>query len=140
MIDELLIRPSSDGKTRISKIKLPSGFAGRNVLLHGHCYQKAQPPSADGYPTGVSATTAMLKAAGYRVQVIDTTCCGMAGAFGYESEHYDVSMQVGELGLFPAIRKAAPDTLLAASGVSCQAQIADGTQRKVVHPITLVQA
>jgi Fe-S oxidoreductase len=107
-------------------------------LLHGHCYQKAQPPAPDGYPSGVSATLAMLKAVGYEVELIDSGCCGMAGAFGYETEHYDLSMQVGELGLFPAIRATGGETIIAAAGVSCQAQIQDGTQREAVQPIRLV--
>lgn len=112
--------------------------AGRRVLLHGHCYQKAQPPADDGYPTGVAATRAMLEASGYAVQVIDSGCCGMAGAFGYEAEHYALSMRVGELKLLPAVREAGEDVILAASGVSCQAQIADGAGREARHPVELV--
>jgi Fe-S oxidoreductase len=79
----------------------------------------------------------MLQACGYAVQVIDSGCCGMAGAFGYEREHYAVSMQVGELALLPAVRQAASSTLIAASGVSCQAQIEDGAGRSAVHPVVL---
>ena len=83
----------------------------------------------------------MLAACGYDVIQLDTGCCGMAGAFGYESEHYELSMKVGELALFPAIRTETerhPDTILAAAGVSCQAQIKDGTGHDAVHPISLV--
>jgi Fe-S oxidoreductase len=110
----------------------------QNVLLHGHCYQKAQPPAADGFPTGVSATVAMLEAAGYQVQVIDSGCCGMAGAFGYEAEHYALSMQIGELSLLPAVRAAPDEIIIAASGISCQSQIEDGTTRAAKHPVTLI--
>ena len=73
------------------------------VLLHGHCYQKARPPAPDGYPVGASATMAMLRMAGYQVDLIETGCCGMAGAFGYEDEHYDLSVKIGEMSLFLSI-------------------------------------
>jgi Fe-S oxidoreductase len=79
----------------------------------------------------------MLKYAGYSVTTIDDGCCGMAGAFGYETEHYAVSMKVGELALLPAIRKS-ERSLIAASGISCQSQILDGTGRQAYHPISLV--
>ena len=139
MIDEFLIRPGVDGNQRLSQVLQKEGNIGNrtNVLLHGHCYQKAQPPSKDGFPTGVHATTAMLKNAGYSVTTIDDGCCGMAGAFGYETEHYSVSMKVGELALLPAIRQSS-DSIIAASGISCQSQIMDGTGRKAFHPISLV--
>ncbi|TAE48429.1 MAG: hypothetical protein EAZ89_15295, partial [Bacteroidetes bacterium] len=65
-------------------------------------------------------------------------CCGMAGSFGYEAEHYDLSMQVGELVLFPAVRSASEDTLIAAPGTSCRHQIADGTGRKALHPVEVL--
>jgi Fe-S oxidoreductase len=110
----------------------------KKVLLHGHCYQKAQPPHPDGFLAGTASTIAMLEAAGYQVTLVDSGCCGMAGAFGYEVEHYEISMQVGELKLFPAVRSAGKDVIVAACGVSCQAQISDGTGRQVVHPITLI--
>jgi len=149
MIDEFLVRPGKDGQPRIRKIlssnssSTQTGNSGRTremrpVLLHGHCYQKAQPPMADGYATGVPATVAMLEAFGFPVKVIDSGCCGMAGAFGYEKEHYPLSMQVGELNLLPAVRAADAGTIIAASGVSCQSQIEDGAGRKTVHPVTLI--
>jgi Fe-S oxidoreductase len=84
----------------------------------------------------------MLELCGYEVDVVDSGCCGMAGAFGYESEHYNLSMQVGELALFPALRNAIKegetDSIFAAAGVSCQAQIEDGTGIAPLHPIQLV--
>jgi FAD/FMN-containing dehydrogenase/Fe-S oxidoreductase len=139
-IDEFLLRPGKDGKPRIFRVvdDLEIKPSPCQILLHGHCYQKAQPPAADGYPTGVAATIGMLEAAGYIVELIEAGCCGMAGAFGYEAEHFDLSMQVGELGLFPSIRQSSPDVVIAAAGVSCQAQIRDGTKRSVVHPVTLL--
>jgi Fe-S oxidoreductase len=72
--------------------------------------------------------------------VIPSGCCGMAGSFGYEREHYEVSMQIGELVLFPAVRDAAADTILAAPGTSCRHQIADGTGRRAMHPAEILHA
>jgi len=138
MIDEFLIRHGADGSPRIEMLNRKE--AKRNstdVLLHGHCYQKAQPPAKDGFPIGAPATTAMLEHMGYTVTNIDDGCCGMAGAFGYEAEHYTVSMQVAELALIPAINEH-KDALIAAAGISCQSQIEDGTGRHAYHPITLV--
>jgi len=139
MIDEFLLRPDDNGSPRILKL-IPHNGAGKIrtvVLLHGHCYQKAQPPAKDGYPTGVTATVAMLEGVGYSVTTLDDGCCGMAGAFGYEAEHYSLSMRVGELSLIPAI-KGSPISIVAASGVSCKSQIEDGTGRQAVHPISLL--
>jgi Fe-S oxidoreductase len=72
------------------------------------------------------------------VETIPSGCCGMAGSFGYEAEHYEISQQIGEMVLFPAVRKAEVDTLIAAPGTSCRHQIADGTGRKALHPIEIL--
>jgi FAD/FMN-containing dehydrogenase/Fe-S oxidoreductase len=140
MVDEYLVRPASDGQPRVARLAAGQATSAgpRQVWLHGHCYQKAQPPASDGFPTGVGATTAMLRQCGYQVQVIDAGCCGMAGAFGYEAEHFPVSMQVGELALFPALRQAPPGVIVAAAGTSCRSQIQDGTSQVPVHPVCLV--
>jgi Fe-S oxidoreductase len=140
MVDEFLIRPGKDGTSRISRINRSpdNGRPRLRVLLHGHCYQKAQPPAEDGYPTGVPATVAMLESLGYQVEVANSGCCGMAGAFGYEHEHYEISMKVGELSLFPAVRQSNPDIIVAASGTSCRSQIEDGTGKVPVHPVCLI--
>ena len=74
----------------------------------------------------------------FSVETIPSGCCGMAGSFGYEAEHYDISMQIGEMVLFPAIRKAEETTLIAAPGTSCRHQIADGTGRKAKHPVEVM--
>ena len=74
----------------------------------------------------------------YTVEEIPSGCCGMAGAFGYEKEHYDLSMKVGELVLFPEIRKTPLDTIISAPGTSCRHQIKDGTGRKALHPIEVM--
>jgi Fe-S oxidoreductase len=109
------------------------------LLLHGHCYQKAQPPAADGYPVGQQASAELLRAVGYEVEIIPSGCCGMAGAFGYEAEHYALSMQVGELALLPAVRKAKETgRAVAAVGTSCRSQIADGANIHALHPIVLI--
>jgi Fe-S oxidoreductase len=74
----------------------------------------------------------------YKVTLIKSGCCGMAGSFGYEKEHYDVSMKVGELGLFPEVRKADQDVIIVAPGTSCRHQIKDGTGRMALHPIEVL--
>lgn len=99
----------------------------QRLLVHGHCYQKAL--------TGTAALQAMLRLPGWQVSEVNSGCCGLAGSFGYEAEHYDVSMAVGEDRLFPAIRASAPSVGLAASGMSCRHQIEQGTGRAARHPI-----
>ena len=75
----------------------------------------------------------------YKAVVMTTSCCGMAGSFGYEKEHYEVSMQVGEHSLFPKVRAADADTLIVAAGTSCRHQIKDGTKRASLHPVTILK-
>ncbi len=134
MLDEFLLRQPE----ALTRLQASQAGAGKHVLLHTHCYQKARPPVEDGLPVGGAATEAVLKALGYKVEVVDAGCCGMAGAFGYEAEHYDLSMQIGEMHLFPAVRAAGEGTLVAAVGTSCRHQIADGTTRNAVHPVLLL--
>ncbi len=109
----------------------------RKVMLHSHCYEKSRSLRPDGSTVGVGAAEALLRSVGYEVEMIDSGCCGMAGAFGYEVEHYGLSMDVGELSLFPAVRSADKSTLIAASGTSCRSQIRDGAGRKAFHPVEL---
>jgi len=105
--------------------------AARKILVHGHCYQKAL--SSQSY------TKDFLEIpVNYKAELLPTGCCGMAGAFGYEKEHYAVSQQVGELVLFPAVRAAEPDTLIAAAGTSCRHQVKDGTGRLSQHPVEIL--
>jgi Fe-S oxidoreductase len=91
----------------------------------------------------VAASKMAMELCNYQVKVIDSGCCGMAGAFGYETEHYDLSMQVGEMALFPALRAALKESdaepIFVATGVSCRSQIEDGTGRIPLHPIQLVE-
>jgi Fe-S oxidoreductase len=101
------------------------------IRLHGHCQQKA---IASTLPT-----KKMLELpANYAVQEIKSGCCGMAGSFGYEKEHYALSMQIGELDLFPAVRKTTSEEIIAAPGTSCRHHIEEGTGRKVLHPVEVL--
>lgn len=141
MIDEFLVRDDrlETYLTNLQNTNIPiTNLPTTNILLHGHCYQKARPPADDGDPVGVDASVTLLETLGYSVEVVDAGCCGMAGAFGYETENYDLSMHVGESALFPALRAADVDAIVAASGVSCQSQIEDGVGRKAVHPVELI--
>ena len=104
----------------------------KTIKFHGHCHQKAL--------SNQSSSFAVLNLPkNYKVTIIPSGCCGMAGSFGYEKEHYDVSMTVGEQTLFPAIRKSPENTIIAANGTSCRHQIKDGTQREALHPITILR-
>ncbi len=102
----------------------------RRVLLHGHCHQKAL--------VGTQAAARVLSLPGYTVEVLDTSCCGMAGAFGYEKEHVDISLKMAERRLAPAVRAADDGTLIAAPGTSCRAQIQDTTGRRALHPAEIL--
>ena len=102
------------------------------VLLHGHCHQKAL------VGTGPSRRT--LELAGFAVDEVDSGCCGMAGSFGYEAEHLDVSLAMAERRLLPAVRAAGAGTEIAAAGTSCRAQISHGCARKALHPAQLLRA
>lgn len=184
LVDEYLVRPDAVGQIRVLRVAKisnqnqnmsisnpPSPISNRQspilhlqstIHLHGHCYQKARPPADDGFPVGQAATAEFLRALGYEVEVIPSGCCGMAGAFGYEREHYDISMRVGELVLFPYIRQHFPpasakgdedgalslpgqvhrgqpkhEDRISAPGASCRTQIAQGTGLAAPHPLML---
>jgi FAD/FMN-containing dehydrogenase/Fe-S oxidoreductase len=111
--------------------KLLFTTAPQKIKLHGHCQQKSL--------SGTGATISMLTIPeNYTVETIPSGCCGMAGSFGYEKEHYDLSMQIGELVLFPAVRNACVETIIAAPGTSCRHQIKDGTGAKAKHPVEIL--
>ncbi len=101
------------------------------VRLHGHCHQKA-------LSTLVAPKKILSLPKNYKVLLIPSGCCGMAGSFGYEKEHYDVSMKIGELVLFKTIRKESKDSIIAAAGTSCRHQIKDGTDREAKHPVDIL--
>lgn len=103
----------------------------KTIIFHAHCYQKAL-----CNPNHSLRILNLPK--NYTASLIGSGCCGMAGSFGYEKEHYTVSMQIGELRLFPSIRKESADTVIAANGTSCRHQIKDGTHRVARHPISIL--
>jgi len=101
------------------------------IKLHGHCQQKAW--------SALPASVKMLSLPeNYKVETIPSGCCGMAGSFGYEKEHYDISMQIGELVLFPTVRKQPEEVIIAAPGTSCRHQIKDGTGKKALHTVEIL--
>jgi len=105
----------------------------KSIKIHGHCHQKSL--------SSIKATFAMLNLPKSNVVTIyNSDCCGMAGSFGYEKEHYEISMPLGEDTLFPKIRATDSDTAIAAAGRSCRHQIFDGTNRKAIHPVTILRA
>jgi FAD/FMN-containing dehydrogenase/Fe-S oxidoreductase len=127
MIDEFLAKEMENGsisKDLFTKEK-------QKIKLHGHCQQKA---IASTHPT----KTVLSFPENYAVEEIPSGCCGMAGSFGYEKEHYDLSMKVGELVLFPSVRETEKTTIISAPGTSCRHQIKDGTGRKVLHPVEVL--
>lgn len=99
-------------------------------MLHGHCHTKAL--------TGNDSTVEALKLVGYEIEELKTGCCGMAGSFGYEKEHFDVSMEIGELTVFPSIRAKKEDSMICAPGFSCRHQIKDGVGEEALHPAVLI--
>ncbi len=112
----------------------PSYFTkeAQTVKIHNHCHQKAL--------SNQKVTFDVLNLPeNYTVSIISSGCCGMAGSFGYEKEHYGVSMQIGELKLFPAVRKSPESVIIAANGTSCRHQIYDGTQKKAEHPVSILR-
>lgn len=104
----------------------------KTIKFHGHCHQKA-------LRNQLSSFKVLNLPENYTVTIIPSGCCGMAGSFGYEKEHYDVSMQIGEQTLFPAIRRAPATTVISANGTSCRHQIMDGTEKEALHPITILR-
>jgi Fe-S oxidoreductase len=123
-VEEFIVREMKAGRFAAAWRPRPG-----KALLHGHCHHKAL--------VGNEPSVAALKAAGYDVEVIPSGCCGMAGDFGYEISHYEISRAIGEDRLFPAVRSAALETVIVASGTSCRHQIVHFTRR---HPVHLVEA
>jgi Fe-S oxidoreductase len=114
LFEEFLAAEHRAGRLALPLAALPQSRA----LLHGHCHQKAFGAMGD-------VRTVLALVPGLAVDVVESSCCGMAGSFGYEAEHYDLSLAMAELALLPAVRAAAPDTLIVADGTSCRHQIAD---------------
>jgi FAD/FMN-containing dehydrogenase/Fe-S oxidoreductase len=127
LIDDFLAREIERGHIHAGQFTTEK----KEVLLHGHCQQKAL--------TTVAGSMRILSLPeNYSVTQIPSGCCGMAGSFGYEKEHYDLSMKIGELVLLPAVRKQAGEVIIAAPGTSCRHQIKDGTARKAMHPVEVL--
>ncbi len=103
----------------------------KQIKIHGHCHQKA-------LSSMTPSKNILQLPRNYEVQIIPSGCCGMAGSFGYEKEHFDVSMAIGELVLFPAVRSSSDDTIIAAAGTSCRHQIKDGTDKIARHPVEIL--
>lgn len=128
MIDEFIAREMDAGRIRSDQFKEET----REIILQGHCHQKAL---ASQTPT----VRMMELPKGHNVRLIPSGCCGMAGSFGYEKEHFDLSMQIGELVLFPRVRQTPTEITIAAPGTSCRHHIFDGTGRKSLHPIQILR-
>jgi Fe-S oxidoreductase len=129
LLEEFIAREVAAGKIRRAAFTTEP----RTIKLHGHCHQKSL--------SSVGPTVTMLELpVNYKVTVIPSGCCGMAGSFGFEAEHFAVSQQIGELVLFPAVRATPEDVLLAAPGTSCRHQIKDGTGRRAQHPAEILHA
>ncbi len=127
LFDEFFCREIENGNIK------PEAFtsAKKDILLHGHCQQKSV---ASTLPTKKMLSFPR----NYEVKEIPSGCCGMAGAFGYEKEHYELSMKIGEMVLFPAVRSASEETVLAAPGTSCRHHIKDGTGKQAYHPVEIM--
>jgi FAD/FMN-containing dehydrogenase/Fe-S oxidoreductase len=128
LFEEFIAREADAGRLNLRLQRV-----AREALLHGHCHQKA-----------FGAMPAIERALGLvpdlKVTTVESSCCGMAGAFGYEAEHYDISMKMAEAGLLPAMRAAPADALLVADGTSCRHQIADGARRRALHVARVLAA
>jgi FAD/FMN-containing dehydrogenase/Fe-S oxidoreductase len=130
LADELILDAFEAGHLRMNPA---SPLMGRRFLFHGHCHQKAL--------AGTAASVRLLSLIpGSVVVEVDGGCCGMAGSFGFEAEHYDLSMRIGGMRLFPAVNSEDQRTLIAATGVSCRQQIEHGTGRRALHPLEYIRA
>jgi Fe-S oxidoreductase len=127
MVDEFLVRQQKAGKLNL-RFKEES----KTVLFHGHCHQKAHIGSAP-------SIEALRLAPGLQVSEVNSGCCGMAGSFGFEKEHYEISETIARQRLIPAIEKSDPDTQVAISGVSCRQQISHFTQRTPRHVVEVLR-
>ena len=139
LLDEFILRALKSDSKLSEKLQEQTPALQKKVTFHPHCHQRAEGPADDGYPTGADASLELMRTFGFDVDLIDAGCCGMAGTFGYDAEHYDLSMQVGELKLFPAIRElAAAQANIVSSGSACRLQIKQGIGKSVEHPLVLI--
>lgn len=153
LLDEFLLRSDAFNELRVAEMARGPNLEGPfdrhpvwgnptvPVFLQPHCHQRAEPPHADGLPTGAAATLALLNAVGLDAKLLDTGCCGMAGTFGYEAEHYELSMRVGELKLFPSLHRLKSEISrfqFLCSGAACRIQMRQGAGVAVWHPLEAV--
>jgi FAD/FMN-containing dehydrogenase/Fe-S oxidoreductase len=129
LLEEFLLRDARAGKLQLPLRPAP----WRHALLHGHCHQKAFGAMGD-------TEAALRLVPELTVETVRSSCCGMAGAFGYEAEHFEISMKMGELGLFPAVRRSDAGAVIVADGTSCRHQIRDGTGRQAVHVARVLES
>ncbi|MFI1743809.1 FAD-binding and (Fe-S)-binding domain-containing protein [Thalassobellus sediminis] len=128
LIEEFIQQEIALGNIKSEQFTLEA----KTIKFHGHCHQKSM-------SNQLSSFAVLNLPKNYKVTIIPSGCCGMAGSFGYEKEHYEVSMSVGEQTLFPAVRKAPKEIVISANGTSCRHQIKDGTNRVALHPITILK-
>jgi Fe-S oxidoreductase len=121
LFEEFLVREAQAGR-----LQLKLGAIGDKVLVHGHCHQKS-------FGAFKPVEQALRLIPGLEVEIVESSCCGMAGAFGYGAETYDASIEMAELSLLPAVRRAGENTLIVADGTSCRHQIRDGAAREAIH-------
>ena len=121
LFEEYIAREAEAGR-----FSLPLRPVAQRALLHGHCHQKS-------FAAMAAVETTLRLIPDLQVETVESSCCGMAGAFGYGADTYDTSLAMGELSLLPAVRKADSDTLVVADGTSCRHQIRDGTGREPLH-------
>ena len=128
LIEEFLAKEILEGRLSATEFTNET----KEIKIHNHCHQKAL--------SNQKVTFDVLNLpVNYKVSIIPSGCCGMAGSFGYEEEHYETSMKIGELKLFPAVSKSASTTIIAANGTSCRHQIFDGTKRIAKHPVSILK-
>jgi Fe-S oxidoreductase len=144
LLDEYLLRSDAFSSLRVGKTDKESQLNSvkHKIKFQPHCHQRAESPAADGLPNGAAATVELLDICGYEVELLDAGCCGMAGTFGYEAEHYELSMKVGELRLFPLLRQSSIGSRqpkITSTGAACRMQIVQGVGLDVSHPIQLVR-
>jgi Fe-S oxidoreductase len=122
LFEEFLAQEQEAGELKLTLKSLPQ----KQALLHGHCHQKA-------FASMPAVQKVLALVPGLEVKTVESSCCGMAGSFGYEAAHYDVSMKMAEASLLPAVRGADADMLIVADGTSCRHQIHDGSDREAIH-------
>jgi Fe-S oxidoreductase len=121
LFEEFLLREAT-----AERLRLPLAAVRKKAILHGHCHQKSL-----GVMAAIEGTLRLVPE--LQVETVESSCCGMAGAFGYRADTIDISHAMGELSLLPAVRKAPDDALIVADGTSCRQQIRDGTGREAMH-------